>query len=344
MKYASLRENNFDLLRLLLSIIVLLVHSYNLSGALVLKPLDDFLSSELAVRAFFVISGFLIFKSFDQSRSMYSYFSRRFRRIYPAYFSIIILFSIVGWFFTDLDFNNYFSSEWLRYLLSNLAFLNFLHPNLPGLFADNAITAVNGALWTLKIEVLFYLTVPLIVKIMQRFGCWQTMLFIYCLSMLYRYGIEYYGLKLHFSAYQELIRQLPGQLVYFISGAALYYYYGLFKRYAYYFLTLAVICLLWKNGMALIEPAAVAIGVIYFCCLLKPLGNFCKYGDLSYGVYIIHFPVIQLLVQYNFYQSHPILSLLSTLILVLLLAFITWHLIEKQFLRHSSHYFKFSQS
>lgn len=46
--------------------------------------------------------------------------------------------------------------EVFKYVAANLVFLNFTHPNLPGLFESNSLQAINGALWTLKIEVMFY--------------------------------------------------------------------------------------------------------------------------------------------------------------------------------------------
>lgn len=344
MKYSNRRFNNFDLLRLVLSIVVLMVHSQSISGSFVLKSLSDFLSGEFAVKCFFVISGFLIFKSFDQSSNVKTYYSKRLRRIYPAYFVIIVLVSLLGGVFTSLSSDQYFSFQWLKYVLFNLLFLNFIQPNLPGLFENNAIDAVNGALWTLKIEVLFYLVVPFIHKIMRVFGYWQIMLTIYCGSLLYRHGIEYWGLKNSFPAYKELIRQLPGQFVFFITGAALYYYYAVFNSYSHWLIIPAIVFLLAKVDIDLIEPIAIGVLVVYFCCVLKPLGNFCKYGDFSYGIYIIHFPVIQLLVQYGLYGIYPILSLFFTLIFVLFLAFVSWHVVEKPFLRHSSHYLQFSHS
>jgi len=81
----------------------------------------------------------------------------------------------------------------MKYALANLLFLNFLHPDLPGLFADNRLHAVNGALWTLKIEVMFSLSVPLLVYAMRRWGHWQVMLLVYATSILYVYLIGWWG-------------------------------------------------------------------------------------------------------------------------------------------------------
>lgn len=40
-----------------------------------------------------------------------------------------------------------------------MIFLNFISPSIPGVFESNLI---YGALWTIKIEVMFYISIPLI--------------------------------------------------------------------------------------------------------------------------------------------------------------------------------------
>ena len=85
----SLKSNNFDLLRFLFAFSVLLVHSYVLSGTEALSIISKLLSSEIAVKCFFVVSGFLIFMSYENSNNTARFFLKRALRIYPAYFSII---------------------------------------------------------------------------------------------------------------------------------------------------------------------------------------------------------------------------------------------------------------
>ena len=327
-------RNNFDLLRFLFAITVFLVHSYQLSGTSNLA-LFSYLSSAVAVKSFFVISGFLIFMSYENSISIKSYFLKRVRRIYPAYFVVILLSALLGYFFSSYTLIDYFSFEWINYVFFNLIYLNFMSPNLPGVFNGNLMHAVNGALWTLKIEVLFYLSVPLIVYFSLKFGRIKVFLALFFLSYLYIYLLNF----LHIPHAEELMRQLRGQLPYFLAGGLIYYYFGYFKLHAHLLLALSVLAFTFDGALfKFIELFPLAIIVIYFACMFKYLGNFSKYGDFSYGIYILHFPILQAVVQSGLFNSNPYFAFCLALVLVLAGAFLLWHLVEKRFLYKSSHY------
>jgi peptidoglycan/LPS O-acetylase OafA/YrhL len=120
--------------------------------------------------------------------------------------------------------------EWIKYLAANLTFLNFLHPTLPHVFSSQAIDAINGALWTLKIEVMFYATVPLIVYLFKRCGRMPVLITLYVLSFVYSWTTTQYAQSTGSSFWLLLSHQFPAQLDYFLSGALLYYYKPLFKR------------------------------------------------------------------------------------------------------------------
>jgi peptidoglycan/LPS O-acetylase OafA/YrhL len=322
-----LSNNNFDLLRLILAAIVCLVHSAELSGFPELGLIPRFISSGLAVQGFFVVSGFLIFMSFERSTSVRSYFQKRLRRIYPAYFVVVVLCATLLVLVSDRAMADYFSVEWVKYLAANLSFMNFLHPTLPGVFEQNKVTAVNGALWTLKIEMMFYFCVPLIVMLCRKISYLPVLAVLYLLSMFYGFAISPYN--------AELGRQLPGQLAYFMAGAFFYYFLPFFERHLTKFLLAAVLALVFK--FTLLQPLAIATTVI-FAALYFSCGNFGKYGDFSYGFYILHFPVIQVFLWTHWFDGHPWAFLLSVVAVTGMGAIAMWHFVEKRFLSKSSHY------
>ena len=96
------RNNNFDLLRLALAILVIFSHSYQLvTGGETAEPLHaatrgQLSSGLLAVGWFFAISGYLITQSWENSRTLWSYLKKRVYRIYPG-FIVAMAVAAPGW-------------------------------------------------------------------------------------------------------------------------------------------------------------------------------------------------------------------------------------------------------
>lgn len=334
-----LQNNNFDLLRMFFAGTVCLVHAVQLSGYEQLRMILSVLSSSVAVKAFFVVSGFLIFMSFERSSSFSSYIQKRIRRIYPAYFFVIVLsaFSLLA--VSNLQLGEYFSFAWIKYLIANLSFLNFIHPSLPGVFESNRLESVNGALWTLKIEVMFYLTVPLLVILSRKFSHLFVLVSIYLVSFAYSVFMTGEAERTGMAIYTELARQLPGQLSYFLAGALLYYYFAFFERNSWtiFIASMIVLSLNTVAPLSVFEPIALA-SIVIFAATYLYLGNFGKYGDFSYGIYIVHFPIIQLMLDRGWFSADPWYFLLVAAALTVLTSVALWHFVEKRFLHRSAHY------
>lgn len=340
-----LRQNNFDLIRLLLALAVCLLHSHELSGASELDIIDTLLSGKIAIESFFVISGFLIFMSYEKSRSLTGYFEKRARRIYPAYFASVTLAAILLSSISERSLAAYFlSSEFVHYLTVNLGFMNFLQPDLPGVFQENHMAAVNGALWTIKIEVMFYLSVPAIVWLCRRAGRIRILLALFVASTVYSLAMLHLYESTGRGMYFQLEKQLPGQLRFFIAGAALYYLLPLFERHVKWMVLAAAIYFLARPLIEVeaLKPIALAILVIFFA-LYNYVGNFCKFGDFSYGVYILHFPIVQTMVHFGAFEANAWLALLGTVGLTLCGAALMWHGVEKRWLHKNSHYVQAGQ-
>lgn len=335
-----LRQNNFDLLRFAFAFVVFLVHAHALSGVQELAVFSRYLSSEIAVKSFFVVSGFLIFMSYENSRSVSGYFGKRIRRIYPAYAFVILVSVLLGGVFSSYGLSDYLSLPLLKYIAANLPFLNFLQPELPGLFQHNLWQAVNGALWTLKIEVMFYLLVPLAVMAFTRLGRFPVLMVMYVGSVIYSAAMGELAALSGSSLYLELQRQLPGQLSFFVAGAAGYYYFDYLSRYAFPLVAAAMVAFMLQDWLPwmVVQPLALGVVVVYVACFFPFLGNFGRYGDFSYGIYIVHFPILQLLITYDCFEGGPWRTLLLAMALVMTAAILLWHFIEKPFLRRSSHY------
>jgi len=334
-----LKYNNFDLLRLLLSGTVCVVHTCELSGYPQLAWIARILSSAVAVKAFFVISGFLIFMSCERSSSLASYASKRIRRLYPAYFVVVMLAAFGLFVMSSRNAHDYFSFAWVKYLVANLTFLNFLQPTLPGVFESNKMSAVNGALWTLKIEVLFYMTVPVFIFLFRKYSRLTILVPCYCLSVAFSVAVAIAAERTHNPIFVELNRQLPAQLSYFLSGAFLYYFLPFFERRVAFFVLGSglVLAIGMFFPLPLFEPFALAT-IVVFCALFPYVGNVGKYGDFSYGTYILHFPVIQILISSGWFTDRPWQLLFAVIAITSFGAIAMWHLVEKRMLLRSSHY------
>ncbi|RMG91464.1 MAG: acyltransferase [Zetaproteobacteria bacterium] len=332
-------HNNFDCLRLVLALIVVLFHLAVLSGAHELGFLASYFSGNLAVDAFFVVSGFLVYMSFERSRSLGHYFEKRIRRILPAYVTVVVICSLAFFALSTLHASEYFGLDWLRYLAANLSFLNFLHSTLPGVFEQNRLQAVNGALWTIKVEVMFYLVLPALAWASEKMPRWACFTVVYVLSIIYSLVLTSLA-KVH-PQYLVFERQLPGQLAFFVSGMLLYVYYERFRSLAIYVIGPAFLLVVFgrhAHWLYPLYPLALGCVVVYVATVFPYLGNWGRFGDLSYGVYIWHFPLIQALVALGAFEISPWGGFLLTLLGVLMFAWLSWHFVERPFLRRSSHY------
>jgi peptidoglycan/LPS O-acetylase OafA/YrhL len=326
--------NNFNLLRLVFALFVVVYHLVVLSAAAGWSHLEAPLSllAEIGVQGFFVLSGFLVYASLDRSASIGLYAEKRFRRLYPAYAVVVIVCAAAGYAFSaEARANPLAVGEYLGW---NLVFANFMAPELPGVFANNPMTEINGALWTLKIEVMFYLVLPVLAWLLRVFGRahWMLMIAIYAGAEAWRYLLADMGQV-------ELARQLPGQMSFFITGMALYRLSLAGTR--MHIAGLAGAVLLTASLLVdVLEPArALGLGLaaIWIASGWPRLPDAARFGDLSYGVYIVHFPIIQTVVALGLFAAPWTgagLSLAAALVAALLL----WYLVEKPALRRDSAY------
>lgn len=348
-RIADFNRNNLDCLRLILASIVALYHISALTGLPAFALLGRYCSPHFAVRAFFVISGLLIYRSYMRSSSVHSYFEKRIRRIYPAYFTIIVVAALALFSLSSVPAAQYFGLGFWKYLSANLLFLNFLAPSLPGVFTANSLSAVNGALWTLKIEVVFYLFVPIIHYFCNRFGTRSTVGVIFLLSSLWKYGFTWlsethdahalFSLDASRNLYAQLSVQFPAQLAYFSAGILLLLYFDKLQKYFPVILALTACLFLVDHFYSgeLLDIFWIS-GIVFCFGFWRYFGNFSKYGDFSYGVYIVHWPTIQILIALGLARGNPAIFFLSCIALIAVISISMWKLIESKCLASSNHY------
>lgn len=222
------RNNCFDFLRFIFAFNVVLGHLFIIALFPEFKVYQGIFDTYLSVSGFFVISGYLITQSYEHSSSLKSYFIKRAKRLLPAYWLVVISCAIGLVTLSDLSHTASFSSfDFWEYFGANLSFLNFLHPALPGVFNNPFINdnSVNPALWTLKIEVGFYLCIPILMWALRKIQRpWMYLLLIYCCAVAFRNTLTYMYVNNGVAMYKILAHQLPGFMSYFAVGITTYIY------------------------------------------------------------------------------------------------------------------------
>jgi peptidoglycan/LPS O-acetylase OafA/YrhL len=334
MSAGSRTSNNFNLLRLLLAFFVVAYHLIVLAEVAQWRALEVPLAqlAEIGVQGFFVLSGYLVYASLDRSRSIGLYAEKRFRRLYPAYAVVIIACAAAGLALSAEARTNLAGVG--EYLGWNLVFANFMAPELPGVFQSNPMHEINGALWTLKIEVMFYLVLPILAWLLRVAGParWLVIVLVYV-------GAEAWRIVLSGMGQAELARQLPGQMSFFITGMALFLLPLPLPRLHIAGLAGAIL-LVASLALDIAEPLrAIGLGLVAVWIAIgwPRLPDAARFGDLSYGAYIVHFPIIQTMVALGLFAA-PWTGAGAALAATLVAALLLWHLVERPSLRRDSAY------
>ena len=316
----NIKENNLNILRLLFAVLVFFAHWNILTSQELLNPL--FHLSGFAVDMFFIVSGFLIFWSFDADQNKKHFYIKRFFRIFPLYAILILLQTLFYILFSDgtlLQIGKYF--------VSNIFFLNFLSQSVATTLSGLHVDAINGSLWTLKNEVIFYIVVPFIFALYKKFGV-LFLAVLYSLSVIYMFGVEHFGMT-------KLLVQFPSQLRLFMVGVIFYIFFDkINKQNIYPLLVLSFILILLFSDNSYFKftlyPFTIGIIVIFLAYFLK---NIQIKFDFSYSFYILHFPIIQLGLYFKLISSNPFISFFSLFFIVLFLSYFSEKYIEKRFIQ-----------
>ena len=341
------RKNNLNLIRLIASLMVVYMHAYAISIADQSKDVFYTLTNHkdlaggIAVYIFFIISGFLICRSFDRSKSVASYFKARFLRIWPLYFVVIMVCTfILGPMLSQLSYGQYMENGALNYL-RNLYF-DPRFSTLPEVYNYHYNHSINGSIWTLMYEVVCYIVVALTAPVWKRLKG-SGIVALAGLGGLY-VARTYFGL-IDVSIFQSEFVGNFIKLGFFFAVGMCYYLYGDNIKLSFK-LFLAAVALLVLG--ILFTDFIVSFGIagsyiIFYLAFQKRCVAtwYDKVGDLSYGIYIMSFPIQQTLVEklgeptetFNTLAMDPHRNLLLTLLIVLPLSWLSWHLIEKQCLK-----------
>ncbi len=344
--------NNFDIIRLLAALQVVYTHSQHhleINGGYVEKFGKYFAFYFSGVPIFFTVSGFLIFWSFDRnSNQLLKYFKNRVLRLFPALW--FCLFITVGLVLLDYEkdiFQLILDQNFIFWFVAQLTFFQFWTPDVLRFWG---VGTPNGSLWTIIIEIQFYLLVPLIHYFTKIFNTYKLLVImilgVFSLILNYYIGqIDVEDIKyklggvfilpylynfilgvLGYLYWQKIKFYIEGKFIYW---AILYFIYiNLFGNY----LGIDLNSYFVNSLFHIITNLLLAGLVLSFAFSFNNLSNkILKHNDISYGVYIYHMLVI------NFFVHRGLINnvkyFIFTFVFTVLLALFSWLFIEKKFLK-----------
>jgi len=339
------RTNAIGALRLFFAVFVIYSHSYFLGGfgpepLWILTDSRVFLGG-LGVQGFFVLSGWLVTLSYQRSTSCGRFLWHRMLRLAPALWTCL---AVTAFAFAPLAFlkggespDSFFSLEPgpLTYLVSNLL-LPRSQISIGDLLASNPWPADwNGSLWTLFYEGSCYLMVACfgLCGLLQPRRVPGLLLLIGPI-LLY---IVWTAAPSYLPKVVGRLFDTPGKVlcVYFLSGMV----WALLPEKA-----LARLSQTWVACAAaaylvagyawqfhnVSTPIVLAPILFWFANHLPLMGVEERVGgDYSYGLYIYGYPVQQLLANLGIHKEGLLVYGTASLVLALLLAILSWRLIEK---------------
>ncbi|MGE2836573.1 acyltransferase family protein [Mycobacterium sp. SMC-4] len=229
---------------------------------------------QYGVQLFFIISGFVIFDSVKSSTTGH-FFANRAIRLYPAYwlavfltFTVVLFFGLPG------------RETSLLVALFNLTMLE-------GFFG---IPYVDGAYWTLAIELAFYVSIAVLARIgALADGRLITTLFVWIAAVLAMRGI---GLVFHGNPVIDMLDGIASWLPLFVVGIALNIGHKSGRWIAPVAVIICAVAVTASRGLAVLPPLIVATALVVAAIVVRipqgvrPFSNFL--GELSYPVYLLH--------------------------------------------------------
>jgi peptidoglycan/LPS O-acetylase OafA/YrhL len=330
-------HNNFDFLRFVFALFVLISHSFALLGIANQEWLVSYTNgqlsfSDIGLAGFFVISGYFIYKSLVRSSGIWDYLKKRFLRLFPALFVVLFLTILIIPFLYDGPIPLRENLDYWSYLPNNLSLYGF-QGTVDGVFANLPYHSINGSLWTIRYEFSLYLLVVIFLFIRKKpikIIITASLLFLIWMA-LYQFGLDRFGGSKVLGMQGLPMLNLGG---FFIAGVLLAVLD--FKNWnKQWILWLGVILLaasLYFNFYSVVKHVLFPIVILGIgFTAIKGVSNFGKHGDPSYGIYIYAFPIQQILIFY--FKFELVEFIIYSIILSIIMGYISWHFVEKKALK-----------
>ena len=307
MTLKKIRNQNIDTLRGFSILIVVLFHfTFHYSSEYLFfigkEKINLFKFGWIGVDLFFLISGYCIALTISKSKNFYDFITKRFSRLYPAYF-VCGLITLFFYFFFDLPGRevDMFTG------LMNLLLFNIV----PGF----NFKYIDGIYWALVVEAKFYI----IFGLFYFFGK-QNIKTLYCFSLFCFLGSIYF---INYSQNFSFISSIFPHINIFLFGICLFNLKKINKIF-FYLLIIYLIFIIFLddryNEVQILLSLLLFLFSIFLISKKEIKFNILsRIGFISYSWYLIHNAVgiiiIRELNKQNFEDISVFISILITLIL-----------------------------
>lgn len=304
------RHNNFDLVRLFAAAQVMLSHGIAHLRLPIPSTVASMIDALPGVPIFFVVSGFLITQSYTSGIGLGRYAANRARRIYPALWVNLIGLTAMLAIFGNLAMGLSHPRFWAWHITAAVSGSDYLASRtFGGLFSPEGVLPFypSGVLWTLPVELSFYLLVPVIAArwIVDRgllaasVGLWMAVsISVYWTIPRQGDSVVFVGLYLWIFLLGAAARVYIDDVKSLFSGKVAYW------LAAHVAITLASV-ILTGRGPVYVTPTLLNVahvltlaGLTLACALTLPrlAEGLLHHRDISYGLYLWHMPVISIFI------------------------------------------------
>lgn len=324
-----------------LSVISVLIYHLEIS----LFDFDLFRGGFLGVDIFFVISGYLIssiiLKDFEnETFSFKNFYIKRIKRLFPALFFLIFIVTFFAIITLDIKSFNEFKETTYSSLLF---YSNFLFWTQDAYSAEPSRLKYLLHTWSLSIEEQFYLFFPLFIFIslkLRNFS--KIILSIFLISLILSTVLSIISPKANFFL-------MPTRIWEFLAGTLAYIFrerlnnsFSKFKPYFFDLLFFILICFIFFFKIDLYHPSIITFVPVLITTVLilnennKCISNFILnnklsifLGNISYSLYLWHFPILVYL-RYNNLEN-SLFHLSIAIILIFIFSIMSYFFIESYF-------------
>ncbi len=331
-------QNAFDAARLILAIFVFYSHATILGGldgeGFARLVRNQTAAGTFALLGFFGISGFLVTQSFVVRNNGPRFVLARLLRIVPGFYLSLILTAFV--FAPAISHFNPQGGPWqmgeaTAYVLKN-AFVRITEWNVGGVLAGMPPTGpINGPLWSLFPELICYgLVLGLGLAGSLHAGRINLLLFALLVAACHFALVVSPDRENLAPTLLSLSGWTPYVLAFLVGSVASAYRLemGSSGRQAIFWWVVVAV-LLKFGGWALLAPFALPLALIHGAGALRinlPV-------DLSYGIYVLHYPILHLAAAAGLQRSGFTCFFLAALLVTLIFAYLSWTLVERPALK-----------